>query len=34
MLWVDGRWTKYNYKSKEVNIPWQSGEKSHELNVR
>ena len=27
-------WTKYIYTSKEVNIPGQSGQKSHELNVR
>ena len=27
-------WTKYIYTSKEVDIPGQSGQKSHELNVR
>ena len=27
-------WTKYIYTSKEVNIPRQSGQKYHELNVR
>ena len=27
-------WNKYIYTSKKVNIPEQSGQKSHELNVR